>query len=119
MVQHKEININGKAYPVVFNMQTIIIFEEIANKSFFVVNFNKTTERMALIVSSVMAADKESSITIEEVMAEQDMNALKQINEAFAIIFDMTADFFKIPKVLNPNEELKEEEKKEKENVKN
>ena len=106
-----EITINGKQYPVVFSMKTIISFEEIANKSFFGVTFDKTTDRIALIVAAILAADEKSPIKIEDVMGNQDVAAIKQISEAFLIILNMSTEFFGIPAVIE-QPELTEEERK-------
>ena len=107
----KEITINGIKYPVAFNMKTIISYEEIANKSYFDSNFGKTTERIALIVAAVLAADEKSPIKIEDVMGNQDVAAIKQISEAFLIILNMSTEFFGIPAVIEQSE-LTEEERK-------
>ena len=47
----KEITINGKTYPVVFNMKTILGYEQISGKSFFGEDFSKMGERLALIAA--------------------------------------------------------------------
>ena len=106
-----EITINGKQYPVVFSMKTIINFEEIANKSFFGVTFDKTTDRIALIVAAILAADENSPIKIEDVMGNQDVAAIKQISEAFLIILNMSTEFFGIPTVIEQPEPTEEERK--------
>lgn len=111
MNEKNEITINGKQYPVAFNMKTIINFEEIANKSYFDSNFGKTTDRIALIVAAVLSADEKSSIKIEDVMGNNDLAAIKQISEAFLIILNMSTEFFGIPTVIE-QPELTEEERK-------
>ena len=112
-MNEKEITLYGKQYHVVFNMKTIISFEEIANKSFFGVTFDKTTDRIALIVAAILAADEKSPIKIEDVMGNQDVAAIKQISEAFLIILNMSTEFFGIPSVVAEEQpELTEEERK-------
>ena len=46
----KEIIIAGVQYPVTFEFQTLLNFEQITNSSFFETTFNKTVDRMALIM---------------------------------------------------------------------
>ena len=111
MNEKNEITINGKQYPVAFNMKTIINFEEIANKSYFDSNFGKTTDRIALIVAAVLSADEKSPIKIEDVVGNNDLAAIKQISEAFLIILNMSTEFFGIPTVIE-QPELTEEERK-------
>ena len=113
MNEQKEITINGKQYPVAFNMKTIISYEEIADKSYFDSNFGKTTERIALIVAAVLTADEKSKIKVEDVMGNSDLDAVKQISEAFLIILNMSTEFFGIPSVVAEEQpELTEEERK-------
>ena len=111
MNEKNEITINGKQYPVAFNMKTIINFEEIANKSYFDSNFGKTTDRIALIVAAALSADEKSPIKIEDVVGNNDLAAIKQISEAFLIILNMSTEFFGIPTVIE-QPELTEEERK-------
>ena len=55
----KEITINGKQYPVIFDMQTIMNFEEVTGgKSFFTENLTTLKNRIALIIAAVTAADE-------------------------------------------------------------
>lgn len=113
MNETKEITINGIKYPVAFNMKTIISYEEIADKSYFDSNFGKTTERIALIVAAVLTADEKSKIKVEDVMGNSDLDAVKQISEAFLIILNMSTEFFGIPSVVAEEQpELTEEERK-------
>ena len=107
----KEITLQGKTYPIDFTMQAIMTFEEIADKSFFDCNFNKTTERMALIYAAVMNANKKSDITIEKIAASMDLKAIKDIIAAFGIVMNLANEFFELPKVTQ--EEDKADEPKE------
>lgn len=106
----KEITINGKQYPVEFNMQTIISFEEIASKSFFTSTLDKTLERAALILAAVMTADKKTTLTIEDILGKFDMKAVTDIINATTILMPMVKDFFKIPDVVPKDEPTEEGE---------
>ena len=104
-----------KQYPVEFNMQTIISFEEIASKSFFTSTLDKTLERAALILAAVMTADKKTTLTIEDILGKFDMKAVTDIINATNILMPMVKDFFKIPDVEPKDEPTEEgEENKEK-----
>ena len=113
----KEITLQGKIYPIDFTMQAIMTFEEIADKSFFDCNFNKTTDRMALIYAAVMNADKKSDITIEKMTGSMDFHAVKDIIAAFGIVMNLANEFFELPQVTQ--EEDKADEQKEGEKPKN
>ena len=111
MNETKEITINGKQYPVAFNMKTIINFEEITNQSYFAANLGKLTNQVALIVAAVLSANEKSDIKIETVMGKQDIEAINQISDAFIILLNMSKVFFGIPDVIE-QPELTEEERK-------
>ena len=104
----KEITIAGTTYPIDFTMQAIMTFEEIADKSFFDCNFNKTTDRMALIYAAVMNADKKSDITIEKITGNMDLQAIQDIIAAFGTVMNLANDFFKLPKVTQEEEKVDE-----------
>ena len=107
----KEITLQGKTYPIDFTMQAIMTFEEIADKSFFDCNFNKTTDRMALIYAAVMNADKKADITIEKIAGDMGLQAIRDIIAAFGIVMNLANEFFELPKVTQ--EEDKADEPKE------
>ena len=51
-METKKITINGKEYPVVFNLQTIIYYEKDAKKTFFGEDFKQTEDRIYLIAAA-------------------------------------------------------------------
>ena len=104
----KEITLQGKTYPIDFTMQAIMTFEEVANKSFFDCNFNKTTDRIALIYAAVMNADKKADITIEKITGDMDLKAVREIIAAFGIVMNLANDFFELPKVTQEEEKVDE-----------
>lgn len=95
----KEITIQGKTYPVVFNMKAMMNFEEIANKSFLGVTFDKLTDRIALIAAAVYAADPDTKLTVEDIMGDQSWEAVKDIIAAFTVVMTLTGEFFPIPAI--------------------
>ena len=102
------IKINGVEYPVVFNLLTMSNFEEITNKGFFEANLNKINERMAIVMAAVLAADKDTSLTIDIMRGKETLEDYKQIVEAYSVVMLLANDFFNIPEV----EKEKEEEEK-------
>lgn len=103
-MNQKEITIAGKQYPVVFDMQAIINFEEIANKSFFEANLKTLMHQVAAIMGAALAADNKSDITVEAIMGNRDLEAIKQITTAFGVVSELMTPFFEIPEV-EPKEE--------------
>lgn len=93
------IDINGVAYPVVFTMLTMTNFEAIINKGFFKADWNKTTERMALIIAAALAADENTKLNIETLRGKDSFDDYKQIVTAFNVVMTMANEFFEIPAV--------------------
>ena len=98
-MNNKEITINGKQYPVTFDMQTMMNFEEITNRSFFESKFATLTERVALIAAAVFSADPKSDLTIEAIFGKKDLDAVQQIVAAFTVVSELMVGFFNIPEV--------------------
>ena len=115
----KKITINGKEYPVVFNLKTLSNFEEITNQGFFESKLSKTTERMAIIMSAVLAADKNTDLTIEDMQGQQDWDAYLQITKAYNEVMALAAEFFPIPEVEKGKDPEPKEEDQEGEQPKN
>lgn len=109
------IDINGVVYPVVFTMQAMTNYEEITNKGFFEANWNKTSERMALIIAAALAADENTKLNIETLRGKDSFDDYKQIVTAFNVVMTMANEFFEIPAVEkdkdpNPKDDEQEQE---------
>lgn len=116
MTQKKEITIGGVQYPVEFTFQTLLNFEEIANKSFFNTAFEKIVDRLALIAAAVYAADEKSKLTIEDIMGERKLKEIQDITAAFVIVMNLCNEYFEIPKVVQDAEEREAADADENEN---
>jgi len=101
----KEITINGKNYPVVFNMKTILGYEQISGKSFFGEDFAKMSERLALIVAAVISADSKADISIDDMMNADKLELVQEILTAYTVVIGMVNEFFKMPDVEPKQEE--------------
>ncbi len=113
------VTFNGVNYPVVFNMLTMSNFEEITNKGFFEANLNKINERMAIVMAAVLAADKDTSLTIDIMRGNETLDDYKQIVEAYSVVMPLANDFFNIPEVEKEKEEKTDEDEGEDDNPKN
>lgn len=99
-MEQKEITINGRKYPVVFTMDTLMNFEEIVSKSFFESDFKTLKDRMALVIAAVITADSKTSLTIDECRGNGDLAAVQQIIQAYTVVMELSAAFFKVPEVV-------------------
>ena len=95
----RTITIDGKEYPVRFNMSTLIAFEQTADKSFFGENFDKLYSRVILVFAAMFAANE--NITTDVLLKSKDWQG---ITTAFNTIMEMAAEFFKVPKIITDAE---------------
>ena len=111
----KEIEINGKQYPVVVDMQTIMNFEEITGKSFFASTEETLKDRIALIMAAVLSADKDTDLDIEDIIGDKGFDALQQVINAYLIISELLVEFTKIPAVVSNSEKEEQQQTGEEE----
>ena len=70
----RTVTIDGKEYPVRFNMSTLIAFEQTSDKSFFGENFDKLYSRVILVFAAMFAAD--DKITTEVLLNSNDWQGI-------------------------------------------
>ena len=103
-MNQKEITINGIQYAVVFDMKTIMNFEEITNgQSFFSASFETMKNRVAVIAAAAFSADEKTDLTVEKILGNNDYKAVQQIIEAYNIIMTLAGEFFNIPQIEKNN----------------
>ena len=103
-MNQKEITINGIQYAVVFDMKTIMNFEEITNgQSFFSASFETMKNRVAVIAAAVFSADEKTDLTVEKILGDNDYKAVQQIIAAYNIIMTLAGEFFNIPQIEKNN----------------
>ena len=110
----RTVTIDGKEYPVRFNMSTLIAFEQTADKSFFGENFDKLYSRVILVWAAMFAADE--NITTDILLKSNDWQGITQ---AFNTIMEMAAEFFKVPKIITDAEAKETTTDKEEKTAKN
>lgn len=101
----KKIIINGQEYPIVFTMDTLMNFEQIVGRSFFESDFKTIKDRMALIIAAVITANEKTTLTIEAIKGENNLESVKQIIEAYAVVAELMGEFFKVPEMVKKSEE--------------
>ena len=100
----KEITINGKQYPVVFDLQTMMNFEEITNgTSFFGAPLDTLKHRVAIIAAAAISADDKTDLTVEAILGDKDYKAMQQIIAAYNIVMTLAGEFFPIPEIEKKN----------------
>jgi hypothetical protein len=108
----KDITINGKTYSVVFDLQTMINYENITGRSFFDKNFHLMHNRIALLIAAIISANKDADIDSGELIKKANYEIFKEIILAFNVVMDMAGKFFEIPSI-EPKEEKSESEPKD------
>lgn len=93
-----KITINKKKYPVVVNMGTLISYEQITGKSILgdENGLKMAGERMVLIFAAVMSADKDTTLTLDDLMKNADW---QEFNDASVTVLNLLAKFFNIPDI--------------------
>lgn len=110
----KEITIKDKKYPVVFDLQTMMNFEEITNgTSFFGAPLDTLKHRVAIIAAAAISANDKTDLTVDAILGDKDYKAMQQIIEAYNVVMTLAAEFFPIPEIEKkniPDQEQKPEE---------
>jgi len=97
----QEIQIGNRTLPVVFNMATLLKFEELSDRPFFGEEFERNQERIYLIYSAIYTADKNTDFTIDDLTENIQW---QQVVEAFHTITTMATSFLSVPKVVEDAE---------------
>ena len=106
----KEITIAGVQYPVQFDLDTIMLFEEIVEHSFFADEFKTLKSQMALTVAAALSADKDTKLTVDAMLGAKDVQAYTEAVTAYTQVMEMAGDFFKVPAVEPKDEKPAEGE---------
>jgi hypothetical protein len=101
----KNISINGRQVPVVVDFQTLLNFEKIADKSFFDTYFKKLADRIAIIAAAAISANEKTSLTVDDIMGQKDLQAIHDITANFNVVMELVGEFFQLPKVVKDAEE--------------
>ena len=115
----KEITIGGQTYPVVFNFDAMMNFEEIADKQFFKANFDHLKDRVALVCAAVIAANEKTTLTIQDMRGDGSIEAVNEVVAAYVIVMELVGEFFKVPKVVADEEKAENQPEEKSEDAKN
>jgi hypothetical protein len=81
-------------------------------------SFDGFKERIALIISAVLAADEKADITVEQMTDAETWQQAQDIIKAYVAVMELSAKFFNIPEV-EPKDEKPAEETEDEEKAKN
>ena len=109
----KEITLLGVTYPVVFNMQSMLNYEQITGKSFFNEKFELLADRMAVVIAAIIAANPDADIKVESLVKANNLQTVQEIITAYAVVMELMGDFFKKPDV-EPDDKPASEESSQK-----
>lgn len=109
-----KITIDGKEYPVEFNMSTLIAFEQTAGHSFFADQFNTMYSRILLVFAAMFAVDDSIEMTV--LTKSKDFRG---IISAYSEVEKMALDFFKVPEVVKDAEQQESHESEKPTDTKN
>lgn len=109
-----KITIDGKEYPVIFNMSTLIAFEQTAGHSFFADKFNTIYSRLLLVFAAMFTADESTEVTVLTKSTD-----FRGIMSAYAEVEKMALEFFKVPEVVKDAEQQESQDNKDKTDTKN
>lgn len=107
-MKQEKVIINGKEYPVVFNLQTILNYEELSGRSFFDDPLKRLQSQISLVFSAIIAADENTSVKAEDFLKADSGKAVTDIINAFTVVMTMAGDFFKTPAVAAKDTEQEE-----------
>lgn len=109
----KEVTINGKEYPVVFNLKTITNFEYITGTSFFSDKLETLTSKMALLLAAASSADENTKLTLKDMTGRDSWKAIQEILIAATVVLHQAEDYFEIPAVVAAAEPLPTEKEEQ------
>lgn len=104
-MKQKEITIHGKQYPVAFDLQTLLNYEENSGHSFFNIDFEHISlnDRINIIHAAVKSADMNTDLTIEDIKGEKSFDDMSAILAASNTVVILSTDFFPVPEIEKQN----------------
>ena len=99
-MKQKKVTINGKTYPVVFNMKAMIGSESIAGSSFFTFDFSQMKPRIAIVIAAILAADENADISADSIINADKFSTAKDIMNAYATVMELVSEYMDIPQVV-------------------
>ena len=103
-MKQETITVDGKQYPVIFTLATLSNFEDITGKPFFSSNLDMVKNRIAIILAAAIAADENTTLTVDALRGKEDWEAYRHIAELYAVVMQLASEFFHVPEVAKDKE---------------
>lgn len=103
-MKQETITVDGKRYPVIFTLATLSNFEEITGKPFFGENLDTIKNRIAIILAAAIAADENTTLTVDALRGKDDWEAYRHIAEWYAVVMQLASEFFHVPEAAKGND---------------
>ena len=91
-MEKKKINILGHELGIAYNMATQIAYEEITGAAFDATALEKTSNMMALYYACILANNRDTTLTMDDLMLRADAGDIKALREA---VLDSFAEWSK------------------------
>ena len=82
MKPKKQITILGRTIGIAYNMATQIAYEEIVGKPFDIEAMDKTSNTLALYYACIIANNKDTDLTFDELLEDADANDISTLRDA-------------------------------------
>lgn len=104
----KEITLFGQPTPLAFNLGAQIAYEDITGQAFELTQITTVKARTALYMACIIAADENTPITMDQLLAAENPEDIQTIDEAVA---EMIRAWFHLPATAQ-KEEPEQKDKK-------
>ena len=101
-----KVTISNEEIDIQFNMAVEIAYEEVAGEPFNIESLSKMKNTMALCMAAIVAANPDTSITMEYLLKNA---SVKEIGELKNAVTETMMEWLQIPKVI-ADAEAKEEQ---------
>jgi hypothetical protein len=101
-----KVKISNEEIDIQFNMAVEIAYEEVAGEPFNIESLSKMKNTMALCMAAIVAANPDTSITMEYLLKNA---SVKEIGELKNAVTETMMEWLQIPKVI-ADAEAKEEQ---------
>ena len=101
-----KVKISNEEIDIQFNMAVEIAYEEVAGEPFNIESLSKMKNTMALCMAAIIAANPDTSITMEYLLKNA---SVKEIGELKNAVTETMMEWLQIPKVI-ADAEAKEEQ---------
>lgn len=104
----QKITLFGEELTIAFNYAVRIMFEKITDKSFDSCDFNRSEDRIALYISSILANNKDCTITDEKLMYDATLEDIQKLDVA---VSQAISEWYHVPTPAGEDQDEQDEDK--------